>query len=119
MATALIHTMIRVLDEQRSLAFYRALGFSEIGRQRVGGDTATVIFLIGSLMCGLAGALRIEHLPRLATLAPDFAGFRTAVCHGDRGGALDPRRLRALHQAASGGRDAPISRARTESSALL
>ncbi len=45
MATALIHTMIRVLDEQRSLAFYRALGFSEIGRQRVGGDTATVIFL--------------------------------------------------------------------------
>lgn len=45
MATALIHTMIRVLDEQRSLAFYGALGFGERGRQRVGGDTATVIFL--------------------------------------------------------------------------
>jgi lactoylglutathione lyase len=41
----LIHTMIRVLDEERSLAFYRALGFEERGRQRVGGDTATVIFL--------------------------------------------------------------------------
>jgi lactoylglutathione lyase len=45
MATALIHTMIRVLDEQRSIAFYEALGFREKGRQRVGGDTATVIFL--------------------------------------------------------------------------
>ena len=41
----LIHTMIRVLDEDRSLAFYRALGFEERGRRRVGGDTATVIFL--------------------------------------------------------------------------
>jgi lactoylglutathione lyase len=44
-ATALIHTMIRILGEDRSLAFYRAFGFSERGRQRVGGDTATVIFL--------------------------------------------------------------------------
>jgi (5-formylfuran-3-yl)methyl phosphate synthase len=72
-----------------------------------------------SLMCGLAGALRVEHLPQLACLAPDFAGFRTAVCNGDRSGALDPQRLFALRQAASGGRDAPISSARTESSALL
>jgi lactoylglutathione lyase len=39
------HTMIRVLDEQRSLAFYAALGFEERRRARVGGDTATVIFL--------------------------------------------------------------------------
>lgn len=45
MAQPLIHTMIRVIDEERSLAFHGALGFSEIGRQRVGGDTATVIFL--------------------------------------------------------------------------
>lgn len=41
----LIHTMIRVLDETRSLEFYRAIGFEERGRNRVGGDTATVIFL--------------------------------------------------------------------------
>jgi (5-formylfuran-3-yl)methyl phosphate synthase len=97
-----------------------------------------------SLMCGLAGALRIEHLPQLAALAPDFAGFRTAVCGGDRSGMLDPQRLFALRQAtlgcpkgteapsggserrelggsyaASGGREAPISSERTESSALL
>ena len=29
MPTELIHTMIRVLDEERSLAFYRAFGFEE------------------------------------------------------------------------------------------
>lgn len=37
--------MLRILDEQRSLAFYEALGFSETGRSRVGGDTATIIFM--------------------------------------------------------------------------
>jgi (5-formylfuran-3-yl)methyl phosphate synthase len=47
-------------------------------------------------MVGLAGALRIEHHALLSTLAPDFAGFRTAVCVGDRSGALDPQRVRAL-----------------------
>jgi lactoylglutathione lyase len=41
----LIHTMLRILDEERSLAFYEALGFEDRGRDRVGGDTATVIFL--------------------------------------------------------------------------
>ena len=45
MPVELIHTMIRVLDEERSLAFYGAIGFEERGRRRVGGDTATVIFL--------------------------------------------------------------------------
>ena len=44
-ATELLHTMIRVLDEERSLAFYRALGFEERRRARVGGDTATIIML--------------------------------------------------------------------------
>jgi (5-formylfuran-3-yl)methyl phosphate synthase len=67
-----------------------------------------------SMLCGLAGALRIHHLPQLVALAPDFAGFRTAVCNGDRSAALDPQRLRALRQAVS-----PISSERTESSALL
>lgn len=47
-------------------------------------------------MVGLAGALRIAHEPSLRALAPDFAGFRTAVCVGDRSSALDPQRLRAL-----------------------
>ena len=45
MPRALIHTMLRILDEKRSLDFYGRLGFSETARKRVGGDTATVIFL--------------------------------------------------------------------------
>jgi uncharacterized protein (UPF0264 family) len=47
-------------------------------------------------LAGLAGALRLADLSRLAALTPDFAGFRSAVCAGDRGGALDPGRLRGL-----------------------
>ena len=47
-------------------------------------------------MAGLAGALRLEHQPLLRLLGPDFAGFRTAVCVGDRSSAIDPQRLRAL-----------------------
>jgi lactoylglutathione lyase len=45
MPIELIHTMLRVLDEERSLAFYRNLGFEERGRKRVGADTATIIFM--------------------------------------------------------------------------
>jgi len=37
--------MLRILEERRSLDFYEALGFRETSRKRVGGDTATVIFL--------------------------------------------------------------------------
>lgn len=48
------------------------------------------------VMVGLAGALRVEHRSQLRALTPDFAGFRTAVCVGDRSSALDPQRLRAL-----------------------
>lgn len=47
-------------------------------------------------MVGLAGALRATHEPLLRALAPDFAGFRTAVCAGDRSSALDPQRLHSL-----------------------
>jgi (5-formylfuran-3-yl)methyl phosphate synthase len=72
-----------------------------------------------SLLCGLAGALRLEDLPCLLALGPDFAGFRSAVCRGDRSGALDPQRLCALRQATSCGTFSPSSNARTESSALL
>lgn len=45
MPVQLIHTMIRVLDETRSIPFYEALGFSEMRRSRVGGDTATIIMM--------------------------------------------------------------------------
>ncbi|MEP6873189.1 MAG: (5-formylfuran-3-yl)methyl phosphate synthase [Burkholderiales bacterium] len=47
-------------------------------------------------MVGLAGALRRPQLAALRALGPDFAGFRSAVCAGDRSGTLDPERLREL-----------------------
>lgn len=48
-------------------------------------------------LAGLAGALRLAHAPLLRALAPDFAGFRTAVCSGeDRTAQLDAARLRTL-----------------------
>jgi uncharacterized protein (UPF0264 family) len=47
-------------------------------------------------LVGLAGALRIAHVPLLQSLAPDFAGFRSAVCVADRKTALCPDRLAAL-----------------------
>jgi uncharacterized protein (UPF0264 family) len=50
-------------------------------------------------LSGLAGALRRHHLPRLAALAPDFAGFRSAVCDGARTEALSVPRLRELRAA--------------------
>jgi uncharacterized protein (UPF0264 family) len=58
-------------------------------------EFVAVVRACGS-MSGLAGALRAVHAPLLQALDPDFAGFRTAVCIGDRSGALDPQRLRAL-----------------------
>ncbi len=48
------------------------------------------------VMVGLAGALRRAHADVLAELAPDFAGFRSAVCAGDRSSALDAARVREL-----------------------
>jgi len=47
-------------------------------------------------LSGLAGALRLSDLPTLHRLAPDFAGFRSAVCAGERSGRLDADRLAAL-----------------------
>jgi uncharacterized protein (UPF0264 family) len=52
-----------------------------------------------STLCGLAGALRIDDVPQLHALAPDFAGFRSAVCVGERDGALDAQRVGALKAA--------------------
>ena len=52
-----------------------------------------------SVLCGLAGALRADDVPQLRALAPHFAGFRSAVCAGERDGALDAHRVRALRTA--------------------
>lgn len=52
------------------------------------------------LLTGLAGSLALEDIPALLPLAPDYLGFRTALCAGaDRGGALDPAALAAVRSA--------------------
>ena len=60
-------------------------------------------------LAGLAGALGLDRWGDLEALAPDFAGFRSAVCAGDRAGAMDPARLARLVAHASGaGRTMPL-----------
>ncbi len=53
------------------------------------------------VMSGLAGALRLEDWTALRDIAPSFAGFRSAVCVGDRTQAMDRHRLRRLRLACS------------------
>lgn len=49
------------------------------------------------LMIGLAGSLRIEDIPTLAKLGPDYLGFRGAACDGHaRGAELNAERVRLL-----------------------
>ncbi len=52
---------------------------------------------------GLAGSLGDTDLSPLRRIAPDIAGFRGAVCCGDREGALEPARVRALLEALHAG----------------
>jgi uncharacterized protein (UPF0264 family) len=52
-------------------------------------------------MTGLAGSMNWTHLPLIHELAPDIAGFRTALCDNGRVSRLDPARVvqwaEALH----------------------
>ena len=75
---------------------------------------------------GIAGALRRRHAPAIVALAPDFAGFRSAVCVGERSGALDAQALRdlvaamraaqAAREAQASSRTSPISSERMRAS---
>lgn len=47
-------------------------------------------------LAGLAGALRLEEIPTLRRLGADFAGFRSAVCGGGRGGGVNEILVREL-----------------------
>ena len=68
------------------------------------------------VMVGVAGALRREQAPLIAQLRPDFAGFRSAVCAGERSGALDAQRLRQLVDAVRAAEASESSRATHASS---
>lgn len=52
------------------------------------------------LFSGLAGALRVSHIPTLLALKPDVLGFRGALCRaGIREGMIDEEAIRAVRQA--------------------
>jgi uncharacterized protein (UPF0264 family) len=63
-----------------------------------------------SAMCGLAGSLGLAQLEQIRALAPDVAGFRTALCVDGRRSRLDPQRVAdwadALHSGSGGVRGA-------------
>ncbi|NDV19441.1 hypothetical protein GO013_08430 [Pseudodesulfovibrio sp. JC047] len=49
------------------------------------------------LETALAGKLRMDHAPTLCELGPDIAGFRSAVCGGDRAnGRVNAKSVRQL-----------------------
>jgi uncharacterized protein (UPF0264 family) len=49
------------------------------------------------LFVGLAGALRLEHIPIIAALTPDVMGFRGALCSGNRReGSIEEGAVRAV-----------------------
>lgn len=51
------------------------------------------------LAAGLAGSLRIAHIPSLVALRPDIIGFRGALCDGVRTGALSPTAVATVRAA--------------------
>lgn len=67
-------------------------------------DAATVRHFITRVqdagrLAGVAGSLQLAQAGLLRELAPDYAGFRGALCEGGRGAALQPQRVHALVQA--------------------
>jgi uncharacterized protein (UPF0264 family) len=51
------------------------------------------------LITGLAGSLRLADIEPLRRLAPDYLGFRGALCAGGRGGTIDAAAIRAVRRA--------------------
>jgi uncharacterized protein (UPF0264 family) len=45
------------------------------------------------MMAGVAGSLDWAQLAQIRALAPDFAGFRSALCSAGRAGRIDPLRV--------------------------
>jgi dihydroneopterin aldolase len=54
------------------------------------------------MLSGLAGSLCLEDIPRLLPLAPDYLGFRGALCEGsERTARVSASRLRTVRDAVS------------------
>lgn len=71
-----------------------------IGLQRLEGFVAEARAL--GMLSGLAGSLRLEQISHLLPLAPDYLGFRGALCErSERTAGIAPRRLREIRHALS------------------
>jgi uncharacterized protein (UPF0264 family) len=56
------------------------------------------------LFAGLAGSLRVHHIPQLLGFAPDLMGFRGGLCrNGERADAIDAGAVRAVRRAIGAG----------------
>ena len=73
------------------------------GLRRHLGDTVLADFVArvsrSGLLCGLAGSLGLADIAPLARHAPDYLGFRGALCKDGRSSTLDPDRVRAVRAA--------------------
>jgi uncharacterized protein (UPF0264 family) len=96
------------------LGEFAAAGFRGVMLDTAGKDGGGLLHHIGlsplerfvtetralGLLSGLAGSLRQEAIPQLLPLAPDYLGFRGALCErNQRTGGISPRRLREIRQA--------------------
>jgi (5-formylfuran-3-yl)methyl phosphate synthase len=51
------------------------------------------------LLCGLAGKLQLGDIRQLFTLSPDYLGFRSALCAGERNKQLDRLAMARIRRA--------------------
>lgn len=72
----------------------------------IGGDAIARFVLTARqshLRVGLAGSLRVWHIPMLIGLRPDILGFRGALCRGGRAGEIDEALVAEVAAAVSRG----------------
>jgi len=68
------------------------------------------------MFAGLAGSLRLEHVPFLLRLGPDILGFRGALCREEvRTAAIDAAAMRAVRRACGPAPAGAIAPLQTES----
>jgi uncharacterized protein (UPF0264 family) len=55
------------------------------------------------LICGLAGSLRLDDVPQLLQLQPDYLGFRGALCdRNDRLGRINSFSVEQIKESMAG-----------------
>lgn len=96
---------LRLLDRLAALGFAGAMldtadkGGGGLTRHLSGAELAGFVERARSLglLCGLAGSLKAADIPHLLPLAPDYLGFRGALCRNQaRAGHLSEEGLRAV-----------------------